>query len=162
MYFSGLAQILYSNGKKLLPEPAPSSLISVLKPMFLLAQPEGKVIHDLQELFPGFPAIRIPLVVAQAYLSEAEGNYREECTPILGGVYVDQNYRGQEIGEKLNHEIIKLAREKEYKNLYLSTDKMHSWYKKLGWETILEENYKNMRVFLMKFNLQISSRHLLL
>ncbi len=68
----------------------------------------------------------------------------------LGSVFVDTDYRGEQVASKLSLKILELAKEKNIPHLYLQTiDLSGGLYAKLGWEPVQEFNYKDEQTLLM-------------
>lgn len=59
-------------------------------------------------------------------------NSRQDLCPWLACLYVEEEYRGQEIGSKLLQHGLEEAARKGYKTLYLTSD-FEGYYEKYGW-----------------------------
>lgn len=64
-------------------------------------------------------------------------NSRQDLYPWVACVYIDPQYRGQEIGSKLLQHANFQAKMKGYKKLYLTTD-LDGYYERYGWTHIGE------------------------
>jgi N-acetylglutamate synthase-like GNAT family acetyltransferase len=60
-------------------------------------------------------------------------NSRQDLCPWLACLFVDKEYRGQEIGMKFLEHGLSEAAKKGYKKLHLTTD-LENYYEKYGWE----------------------------
>lgn len=63
---------------------------------------------------------------------------REDLTPWLAALYVNEEYRGKSLAKFLIQEIIKKAKDFNYSQIYLRTEEAARYYLKNGW-TLLEE-----------------------
>jgi GNAT superfamily N-acetyltransferase len=76
--------------------------------------------------------------IARAYLYLMHNDLHKEPFGLLEDVYVDEKYRGQEIGSKLIQNIIKTAKERNCYKLIAtsrnSREPVHELYKKLGFD----------------------------
>ncbi|TCJ81938.1 UNVERIFIED_ORG: acetyltransferase (GNAT) family protein [Bacillus cereus] len=62
-------------------------------------------------------------------------NSRQELSPWLACLFVDEKFRGNSIGEKLlNHGLLEAAK-RGYHFLYLTSD-LNGYYEKYGWDKI--------------------------
>ncbi|WP_298770956.1 GNAT family N-acetyltransferase [uncultured Shewanella sp.] len=69
----------------------------------------------------------------------------------LGGVYIDETFRGQGLGTRLINQVITLAKQHQIPYLYLQTeDKSGGLYAQLGWQPIEHVTYKNVDVLVME------------
>lgn len=62
---------------------------------------------------------------------------RQDLFPWLACLYVDPNFRGNEIGSQLLKHALSEAANKGFSNLYLSSD-LENFYEKYGWTHIAE------------------------
>lgn len=93
-------------------------------------------------------------VIAAAQLRFQEMSTYPESSHWLGGVYVDRNYRGNAVAQKLISGILQLAKQHGVKELYLQTeDHTGGLYKRMGWKNIERVNYHNVDVLVMKLTL---------
>jgi GNAT superfamily N-acetyltransferase len=60
-------------------------------------------------------------------------NSRQDLCPWLACLYVTEEHRGKGIGEKLLDHGLRVAADKGYENLYLTTD-IENYYEKYGWK----------------------------
>lgn len=61
-----------------------------------------------------------------------------QLTPWLGALYVKEIYRGRGIAGKLMNELVLITKKIGFKELYLRTEHTADYYRKLGWEYLLE------------------------
>lgn len=72
----------------------------------------------------------------------------------LGSVFVDEDYRGQEIASQLSMRVVEIARERKLPHLYLQTQNLSGGlYKKLGWQEVEQFNYLDKDGLLMVMDL---------
>ena len=64
-----------------------------------------------------------------------DGEYRQDLTPWYATLYVKKEYRGKGYSKILNDAILKEARKKGYKVIYLKTD-LNNFYEKFGFKYI--------------------------
>lgn len=79
---------------------------------------------------------------------------RQDLSPWLASLYVDEEYRNMGIGAKLQAHAISVARDLNYEKLYLITDHV-GYYERFGW-TFMEEapkaNGKKTRIYEIELN----------
>ena len=102
----------------------------------------------------------IPLIVLAIddgeILGAAQLKYREmdiypEKEHWLGGVYVSEKHRGNNIAEKIIRKVICDAKELGVKTLYLQTEnKSGGLYRHLGWHPLEQVNYRGVDVLVME------------
>ncbi len=73
-------------------------------------------------------------------LFPTDGEERKDLTPWYATMYVKKEYRGKGYSKILNDALLKYAKEKGYKKIYLKTD-LINYYEKFG--AIYLENLKN-------------------
>jgi len=59
-----------------------------------------------------------------------------DYTPWLAALYVDESFRGRQIGERLLDHAKSIAQNLGYPALYLRTEHASNYYKKLGWQFV--------------------------
>ena len=64
-------------------------------------------------------------------LFPTDGEYRTDLTPWYATMYVKKEYRGHGYSKILNDALLKFAKEKGYKKIYLKTD-LINYYEKFG------------------------------
>ena len=89
-------------------------------------------------------------VCGSASIVDSDMNTHPELGPWLASVYVKSSERGRGIGAKLVNKIVEFACTTEYKELYLFTPSSESFYRKLGWEKVADEEYSGSIVTIMK------------
>ncbi len=92
------------------------------------------------------------LCLGTVSLSNNDLKNRPDLEPWLASLIVNKEFRNREIGKILVDEIIKIAKNRGYKQLYLRTEKAVDYYKKLGWgyieETFDDNIGQNTHVFM--------------
>lgn len=72
-----------------------------------------------------------------------------EPGPWLAVVFVNEKYRGEEVGKQLVNEAVRRAREIGHGDIYLYTENVSHWYKTLGWETVRDTHIRQQPVTVM-------------
>lgn len=103
---------------------------------------------------------KIPLIVLAVEGSEILGatqlKYREidiypEKEHWLGGVYVSEKYRGNNIVEKIIIKVVSVAKQLGVCKLYLQTEDLSGGlYRHLGWQALEQVNYRGLYVLVME------------
>ncbi|MFE9078259.1 GNAT family N-acetyltransferase [Bacillus cereus] len=85
---------------------------------------------------PSFYIVKIDNEIIGTYaLIRNDLNSRQDLSPWLACLFVDEKFRGNSIGEKLlNHGLLEAAK-RGYHFLYLTSD-LNGYYEKYGWEKI--------------------------
>ena len=106
---------------------------------------------------------KMPLMVVategNTTLGVAQLKYREmdiypEKEHWLGGVYVGDQYRGNNIAEKIIDSILDHAGQFGVRTLYLQTKRLDGGlYKSLGWQPVEQVNYYGLDVLVMTYQL---------
>ena len=124
-------------------------------------QAEERILKSLQERLQNKKIYAMKVVrvgeelAGVACLQERDmGDAHLELTPWLAGVYVKDEYRHKGIGLLLSKAIVQEVRNQKFPVCYLFSDKMESWYREQGWETIGLETYKGMQVAVMKYEVR--------
>lgn len=63
---------------------------------------------------------------------------RLDLTPWLASVYVDKDFRGHGIAQRLIEAAIRKAKDMGIKKIYLHTETAHGLYEKMGWKYLSE------------------------
>jgi GNAT superfamily N-acetyltransferase len=129
--------------------------------------------------WPDYYAHRTPTVIAQDFYEEANRNglpvrlvafadgelagtvtLRErafqvfpEYHPGLGGLFVEEQYRGCGIGTELVKAGMKVAREQGYQTIYTTTVTASSILEHLGWKWLRNISHENEHVGLYSFEI---------
>lgn len=102
----------------------------------------------------GFPltvvAVDGPRLLGSACLIEDGMSTRPHLSPWLTGVYVASDARGRGIGSALVNRIIDEATQLGFDDIYLLTTDQSSFYGRLGWQRIDDENYNGFSVTVMR------------
>ncbi|MCU9614913.1 GNAT family N-acetyltransferase [Caldibacillus lycopersici] len=96
---------------------------------------EDAIVHSCSSSdFPKFyVAIDNEPIIGTYALLRNDLNNRQDLCPWLACLYVDEKYRGKEIGSKLLQHGLMEAAKKGYKKLFLATD-LEGYYEKYGWK----------------------------
>lgn len=97
---------------------------------------EDAMVHSLNKAsnLPRFyVAMEKDEIIGTYALLRNDLNSRQDLCPWLACLFVNEKYRGSEIGEKLLQHGLKEAAKKGYDMLYLSTD-LEGYYERYGWE----------------------------
>lgn len=86
---------------------------------------------------------------------------RPDLTPWLGSLYVEPNFRGRGIGEKLIHTVINKAQNMKFQKLYLLAfdPTLPNWYRKLGWQGIGADVLNGYPVTVMERAILVEQRN---
>jgi len=87
-------------------------------------------------------------------LKEYDMDTRKELSPWLAGLYIKDEYRNIGIGKLLIENISNEALKININELYLFTPSAKDYYKKLGWSTVIQEDYRGINVVIMKKRLR--------
>lgn len=98
-----------------------------------------------------FIAVDADTLLGSAAVVEQDMETRPDLAPWLASVYVAESARSRGIGTQLVRRVMRVAREHGIMPLYLFTPDREAFYKKLGWQTISEEEYHDDRVTVMKW-----------
>lgn len=115
-------------------------------------------IHKMQrylddELVPStFIAVHKQTLMGSAALVEYDMKI-EGCTPWLASVYVHPLFRNQGIGSQLVLHSMAQARAGRIKYMYLFTPDRVDFYRRLGWQVMLEKPYYGKDVTIMNIEL---------
>jgi N-acetylglutamate synthase-like GNAT family acetyltransferase len=125
-FIETLASSIYAHWRPILSEETLDSRISKLKAHLSRDRfPIALVAHDRKNVY-GTAALR---------MHDLPG--REDISPWLGGLFVEQSFRGRGIGAALCSVIEELSkREFNISTLYLFTLDKQGWYQKLGWSLV--------------------------
>ncbi|MFS0777174.1 GNAT family N-acetyltransferase [Neobacillus sp. 3P2-tot-E-2] len=96
---------------------------------------ENCILHSAEtsEDLPRFyVAIENGIIIGTYAILRNDINSRQDLCPWFACLFVDREYRGQEIGEKLLEHGLSEAAKKGYKKLYLTTD-LENYYEKYRW-----------------------------
>lgn len=90
-------------------------------------------------------------ILGVAHIKFREMDIFPEKEHWLGGVYVSEKHRGQNIAKQIIHRIISKAKQLDVKTLYLQTeDKSGGLYSELGWQPVEQVTYKGVNVLVME------------
>ena len=81
-------------------------------------------------------AIKDDECVGTVSVFENDLKTQNDLTPWLASLYVNPQYRGQGIAEKLINRVKEVIEELGFKELYLRTEHTSEYYRRLGWEFV--------------------------
>lgn len=122
--------------------------------------PQGSYERTLDRLSRRANRDRIPLTyialegddpIGTASLVEHDMESRKDLSPWLAGVYVDPAYRRQGVASALVRKVCEAAESLGVQTLYLYTNTAAILYQQLGWEPMMEQEYRGKRVQIMKY-----------
>lgn len=99
---------------------------------------EDAMIHsiDISSEIPRFyVAVENDEIIGTYALLRNDLNSRQDLCPWLACLFVEDKYRGKEIGSKLLQHALQEAAKKGFNKLYLSSD-LGGYYEKYGWRNI--------------------------
>ena len=101
-----------------------------------------------------FVALKDDEILGTASLIKYDMDTRKDLTPCLADVYVDPDWRGQQIASKLVKRVLKEAEDIGHSKLYLYTREAEGLYEKLGWKVIERIDYygDNVPIMLYEFD----------
>jgi N-acetylglutamate synthase-like GNAT family acetyltransferase len=105
------------------------------------------------ELIPSTFIAKDTHLMGSAAIIENDMDTRSELTPWLASVYVAPAFRNQGIGSRLVEHVMEEARKAGIRELYLFTPDRVSFYEKLGWRVLNEEEYRGHWVTVMSIKL---------
>ncbi len=108
---------------------------------------------ESQSIPQTFIALDGETLLGSASLVAADLPGHEELTPWLATVYVDPPHRNRGIGEALVKRVAAEARMLGYSEMYLFTPDRASFYARIGWDTVDQEDYNGIRVSVMRLRL---------
>ena len=122
---------------------------------------KGNTLDNVTEKLHSYLHIdAIPLIILAIDEGEILGavqlKYREmdiypEREHWLGGLYVSEKHRGNNIAEKIILKVISVAKKLGVKTLYLQTEnKSGGLYHRLGWQALEQVNYRGVDVQVME------------
>ncbi|MFO1388524.1 GNAT family N-acetyltransferase [Cellvibrio sp.] len=91
-------------------------------------------------------------VLGTAALVESDMDSHPELTPWLASVYIREDQRGRGLGKKLVKALMDFAGQQHLPRLYLFTPDQAPFYAKLGWQTLVEETYRDTPVTIMRLD----------
>ena len=92
-------------------------------------------------------------VVGTAAIVEHDMDTHQELSPWLASVYVDVPYRRRGIGSMLVRHVMQQARHAGIANLYLFTPDRQDLYRRLGWQELSNEIYRDHQVTIMSIDI---------
>ena len=94
---------------------------------------EDCMIHSTSSDLPSFyVGLEDGKIIGTYALLRNDINSRQDLCPWLACLFVEEEYRGKEIGSKLLQHGLEEAAKKGYKTLYLLSD-LEGYYEKYGW-----------------------------
>ncbi len=120
---------------------------------------EETIEHGIEKLQAYLNKDQLPLIllsiengipVGAAQLKLREMNIYPDKLHWLGGVYVEQEFRGRGIATQIILQIITIAKKMKITTLYLQTEHLDGGlYGRLGWEAIEQVTYNGVEVLVM-------------
>jgi N-acetylglutamate synthase-like GNAT family acetyltransferase len=95
-------------------------------------------------------------LMGSAAIIENDMDTRPELTPWLASVFVAPEFRNRGVGSRLVEHVIEEARKTGIKELYLFTPDCVSFYERLGWRVLSNEEYRGHWVTVMSIKLSDS------
>ena len=92
-------------------------------------------------------------LVGTAGLDHSDMSTHPEFEPWMVSVYVEAGHRKKGIGTALCQRIVDELKRRNLKTAYLFTPDQEKLYSRLGWKTILREEYRGEQVAIMKIEL---------
>lgn len=90
-------------------------------------------------------------LVGTVCLKHDDLSLREDLSPWLAGVYVDENFRSRGIGKMLVERALNESKRFGYRTIYLWTPAARAYYESMGWEWMEEVFYLTDKVQIMKY-----------
>ena len=127
---------------------------SYLNPDVSLDQRIGKMQSHLEGLF--IPSTYLILtqgkLAGSAAMVRRDMDTHPELSPWLASVFIAPEFRRQGLGSRVVSRVMAEANAHAVEQLYLFTPDQVPFYKKLGWETLTQENYRGAEVTVMHWN----------
>ncbi|MCQ8105284.1 GNAT family N-acetyltransferase [Methylomonas sp. SURF-2] len=96
-------------------------------------------------------------LAGSAALVECDMDTHPELTPWLASVFVAPAFRRRGLGGELVKHAMRQAELAGIRSLYLFTPDRAAFYRKLGWQTVSEEDYRACAVTVMRAELERSN-----
>ena len=93
------------------------------------------------------------MLVGSAAIVVSDMETKPELRPWLASVFVRPDCRNQGVGSRLVQHVMQQARMAGIQQLYLFTPNRTSFYRRLGWQTLSEEQYRGHQVTIMTVEL---------
>jgi len=126
---------------------------SAVSPKTLQERKDRLRSHLGEDLVPSTYILMDNDIVGSAAIIVSDMLTRPDLTPWLASVVVSPEHRGKGAGGKLVLHVMTKAAEAGIKELYLYTPDQEGFYKKLGWQTVNKEVYRDQNVIIMKAQL---------
>lgn len=91
-------------------------------------------------------------LVGSASLSRRDMDSHQELCPWLASVYVAEPFRRRGVGAKLVQYVTAKAKALGQQRVYLFTPDQAPFYRHLGWQVVVEENYRDHPVTVMVYD----------
>ena len=134
---------------------------------FVVPSSSPKTLKDVQAFFDTIHNNKLPLTliaivgnecVGTVSLFEKDSVLRPQYTPWLASLYVESEYRSQNIGRALINALIVKASELGFEKLYLKTENTASYYHKIGWMHLETVHHKDETIDYFYFDLKLERK----
>ena len=105
------------------------------------------------DLVPSTFIAKDATLMGSAAIIVSDMETKPELTPWLASVFVRPDFRNRGVGGLLVQHVMQQARIAGIEQLYLFTPDRASFYRRLGWKTLSEEQYREHRVTIMSVEL---------
>ena len=87
--------------------------------------------------------------IGSVSIVERDMTTHPDLGPWLAAVYVEPSFRGRGVGSDLVRQAVRRAADLGATRVYIYTDDAPGFYERLGWSTVVEEEYEGHRVAIM-------------
>jgi GNAT superfamily N-acetyltransferase len=105
------------------------------------------------DLVPSTFIAKGPHLMGSAAITDHDMDTRPQLTPWLASVFVAPEFRNQGVGSHLVKHVMQKAKDTGIETLYLFTPDRASFYEKLGWKILDNEEYRGHAVTVMSVKL---------
>lgn len=95
-------------------------------------------------------------LMGSATIIECDMDTHPELTPWLASVFVAKEFRTQGVGSRLVEHVMEEARKAGIRELYLFTPDRVTFYERLGWRVLNNEEYRGHWVTIMSIKLSVA------
>ena len=101
----------------------------------------------------GYIALEGDILLGVVELVDHDMNSHVELSPWLAGLYVRPESRRNGIGSALTKHVVLISAQMGITRLFLYTKTAQGLYLKLGWQSIVKENYEGEDITIMSFDI---------